>query len=440
MNRREFAGSAAALALAGCASTPSSDLSQTETNDAFLYAFAPFEMARVAARSTAGPIGFNRFAHRATLADHTARTVTTPNNDTLYSSAWVDLTGGPVELFIPDIPDRYFSVAFMSAFTDNFRIIGTRTTGGRGGRYWIVASDWRGRAPEGVELIRAPTVDIWVLARILVDGPEDLATAAAVQRLFTMAPVTNVSLIPRCIAPTSVNDARNVLAVVNETLWRSRGADGQVARARQFRAAGIGPFAEDRWDALSDTHHGLWNGVAAKTYGILKAGQGARGREVNGWLYPAAHTGDFGDDDMYRAQIALSGLGALPPAEAVYLSTSRDAENRVLNGAFAYRFSLPLGGAPVDAFWSLSMYEVDAEGRLFFIDNPISRYAIGNRSKGLVIAPDGALDITLSHARPANAANWLPAPRDLFRVTFRGYLPKPALLSGAWTLPAITRL
>jgi hypothetical protein len=440
MNRREFAGSAAALAIAGCVSTPLADLSQTEANDAFLYAFAPFEMARVARRSTAGPIGFNRFGHRATLADHAARTVTTPNNDTLYSSAWVDLTGGPVEMFVPDIPDRYFSVACLSAFTDNFHIIGTRTTGGRGGRYWIVGPGWRGRAPEGVELIRAPTADIWVLARILVDGPEDLATAAAVQRLFTMAPVTDAALIPRRIAPTSVNDARNVLAVVNETLWRSRGADGQVARAQQFRAAGVGAFAEDRWDALSDTHHGLWNGVAAKAYGLLKTGQGMRGREVSGWRYPAAHTGDFGDDDMYRAQIALSGLGALPPAEAMYLSASHDAENRALNGAFAYRFSLPPGGAPVDAFWSLSMYETDAEGRLFFIDNPIGRYAIGNRTKGLVVAPDGSLTITLSHERPADAASWLPAPRNLFSVNFRVYLPRPALLSGAWTLPAITRI
>jgi len=109
-----------------------------------------------------------------------------------------------------------------------------------------------------------------------------------------------------------------------------------------------------------------------------------------------------------------------------------------MNGAALYRFSLPPGGSPVDAFWWLSMCETDAKGRLFLIENPIARYAIGNRKKGLEIAPDGSLRNTLSHERPAIAANWLPGPRNLFTVTFRGYLSRPALLGGAWTLPAIT--
>lgn len=440
MNRRQFAQSlttgAAALALGAPRAFAQSPAS---IRDAFLYGFAPYEMARLAARSTAAS-GFNRFAHRTTLADHTARTVTTPNNDTLYSSAWVDLSGGPVEFVSPSVIGRYFSVAFMSAFTDNFRLVGTRATGGRGGRFWIVGPGFRGVAPAGVELIRSPTTDLWVLARILVDGASDLEAATAVQRRFTMTPATADAITPRRVAPTSANDAHNFLAVVNESLWRSRNGSGPASRAARYRATGLGPVESDTWDALPEVQRALWQGTITQTLGELKSGFGKKGREIGGWFYPAANTGNFGDDDAFRAQIALSGIGALPPEEAVYLSAAKDAKGAELNGAAAYTFSLPAGGAPVDAFWSLTMYEPDADGRWFFIDNPIHRYAIGNRTPGLKVNADGSLAITLGADQPADTSNWLPAPRGPFRVSFRAYLPRANLRSGQWTLPALAKL
>ena len=440
MNRRQFAQSlttgAAALALGAPAAFAQSP---ALIREAFLYGFAPYEMARLAARSAMGG-GFNRFGHRTTLADHTARTVTTPNNDTLYSSAWVDLSGGPVEFVSPSVLGRYFSVAFMSAFTDNFRIIGTRATGGRGGRFWIVGPGYRGAAPAGVELIRSPTTDIWALARILVDGAADLEAAKAVQQRFTMTPVTTDPLIPRRVTPTSAGDARNFLGVVNESLWRSRHGTGPASRASRYRATGLGPVEADTWEAMPEVQRALWQGTITQTLAELKSGAGRRGREVGGWFYPAANTGAFGDDDAFRAQIALSGIGALPPEEAIYLSAAKDATGAELNGAGAYTFSLPAGGAPVDAFWSLTMYEPDADGRLFFIDNPLHRYAIGNRTAGLKVNADGSMAITLSPDQPADTSNWLPAPRGPFRVTFRAYLPRADLRNGRWTLPPLAKL
>ncbi len=440
MNRRQFAQSlttgAAALALGAPSAFAQSPAS---IRAAFLYGFAPYVMARTAARSAADA-GFNCFGHRGTLADHTARNVTTPNNDTLYSSAWVDLTGGPVEFVAPSVLGRYFSVAFMSAFTDNFRIIGTRATGGRGGRFWIVGPGYRGAAPAGVELISAPTTDVWVLARILVDGPADLEAAKAVQQRFTMTPVTPDAIAPRRIVPTNAGDARNFLGVVNETLWRSRHGRGPASRASMFRATGLGPVETDTWEAMPEVQRALWQGTVTQTLAELKSGFARKGREVGGWLYPAANTGNFGDDDAYRAQVALSGLGALPPEEAVYLSTLTDATGAKLDGASRYVFSLPAGGAPVDAFWSLSMYEPDADGRLFFIDNPIHRFAIGNRSEGLKVNADGSLAITLSADQPADTSNWLPAPRGPFQVTFRAYLPRANLRTGRWRLPPLTKI
>lgn len=432
MNRREFAASAAALALAGCATRPTTPLSTLPAppiavdparwaEDLFHYGFAPFEMARTADAAFAQGAPANTFIHRSTLADHTARSVTTPNNDTLYSPAWADLTGGPVELVTPTLTDRYWSVAMMSAFTDNFRILGTRTTKGAGGRYWIVGPQWRGAAPEGVEIIRAPTADVWVLGRILVDGQPDLAAAAAAQRRFSMRAIDAGARTPRTHRARDPLNSENFFGVLDETLTRSGASWGGL------NAPGV-------------TEGEAWRTAASGALAKLRSGGGARASVVNGWVYPAAHIGNYGDDHVFRAQIALTGLGALPPEEAIYLGANMDGAGARLHGDNTYRFSLPAGGAPVDAFWSLSMYEADADGRLYFIDNPLGRYAIGNRTPGLDVAADGSMDIVLSATPPANASNWLPAPRNRFGVTFRGYLPRPALLGGGWKLPAIQRL
>ncbi len=119
-------------------------------DEAFYYAFPLYEFARTEQERTGAvdgkPGALNRLAHRAMLADHTSRQVTAPNNDTIYSSSFMDLAGGPLEVAAPSSADRYYSVAFMNAFTDNFAYIGTRGTKGRGGRYWIAGPEWTGTA------------------------------------------------------------------------------------------------------------------------------------------------------------------------------------------------------------------------------------------------------------------------------------------------------
>src|SRR5262245_53629246 len=98
--------------------------------EAFYYAFPLYEFARTEQERTGAVEGktgtLNRLAHRATLADHASRQVTAPNNDTIYSSSFMDLAGGPLEVSAPSSAGRYYSVAFMNAFTDNFAYIGTR--------------------------------------------------------------------------------------------------------------------------------------------------------------------------------------------------------------------------------------------------------------------------------------------------------------------------
>jgi hypothetical protein len=118
-----------------------------------------------------------------------------------------------------------------------------------------------------------------------------------------------------------------------------------------------------------------------------------------------------------------------------------DGGNALYDGRKAWRIHFDAAKLPpVDAFWSLTMYERTADGQSFFTRNPLNRYSIGDRTQGLKSNVDGSLDIFIGHDNPGTerASNWLPAPAGAFTMTLRAYLPKQELLSGAYRLPPMT--
>lgn len=169
--------------------------------------------------------------------------------------------------------------------------------------------------------------------------------------------------------------------------------------------------------------------------------QQVRGRGLlqNGWTFPLYGLGDFGQDYAYRAAVAIGGLGALPRLEAIYLRTA-GPDGRGFDSAKNWALTFAADQLPpVNSFWSLSMYRLTSDGQLFFAENPINRYAIGDRTAGLKRGTDGALSIWMSQREPsAPDANWLPAPADgKFVLILRAYLPKPALIEARYIPPAV---
>ena len=150
--------------------------------EAWLYTLPLIEIAAIRSVGQAVGTPLNSFGMMRRLADHRARAVTTPNNDTLYATCQIDLSHGPVTLTIPPSGDRYVSLQLMDAWSNSFAVLGTRTTGNDGGVYTLVGPT---EAAEGRNVVRAPTRHVWALARILVDGPHDLDAAAVVQGGFS---------------------------------------------------------------------------------------------------------------------------------------------------------------------------------------------------------------------------------------------------------------
>jgi hypothetical protein len=301
-----------------------SRVSATPTNrfrEAFLYAYPIYEYARTAWGATVPrpqrpALHYNKVAHQRRLGDATNRAVTTPNNDTVYSTARLDVGNGPVLFDLPSLSERYYSVAFMNAFTDNFAFIGTRTTYGIGGLTEIVGPNWRGKARQGVRRIRSQTDDVWMLARVLVSGPDDLPAAIAAQEKIKILEAGEGR--PLSIEPRTSDDPENFLAVVNAMLARMSLRDPVGRRARQFRSVGLEPGNSGVWSTMDERTKEAWRTTTVQTQQELKSGFGIGGDVHQGWSYPHPAIGNAGRADLVRSAVALSGLAALPREEATF--------------------------------------------------------------------------------------------------------------------------
>ena len=183
---------------------------------------------------------------------------------------------------------------------------------------------------------------------------------------------------------------------------------------------------------------------------------GASAEPVNGWS-TAMHMFDYNLDHLgpgtidspewkiadrkkayvTRAVIARAGLWGNHGYEANYNFAWQDENGDDLDGSRAYE--LTLVPPPVEAFWSLTMYDFP---NFYLVANPIDRYAIGDRTPGLKYGNDGSVTIYMARNSPGEdkTSNWLPAPDGRFRPILRMYQPAKEILDGTYVLPGITRV
>jgi len=395
--------------------------------DAWLCVLPLIEMARARIRLR-GRI--NMIAHGRHLAGPQSRAITTPNCDTIYSSAFVDLTRGPVTVVLPETGQRYFSVSVLDMYTDVDIVLGTRTTGGAAGRYRLIGPN---EAPRDDRDRRMATPHGWLLARILVEGDDDLLAAQRVQDgLSVSGPDTPTPEVYAARDADWTQYFRSAQRLLESDPPRFKAGLDAFDRVR--RAGASSDFDRKAYSAADAA--AIDSGVA-KALALVQS-QPRNQKFIEGWSYPPADLGNYGDNYVERAIVAVGGLAALPPEEAMYMRAAGE-DGALFHGDGLYRFSLKRP-VPVKGFWSLTMYEATSDGQFFLTANALNRYAIGDRTAGLARQRDGSLDIWIGRHDPGEPrrANWLPAPASgPFALTLRAYLPDRALLDGSYRLPAI---
>jgi hypothetical protein len=398
----------------------------------------------------------NQFANLPAFPNAAFKQVVRANVDTLYSSAFLDLTKEPMVLSVPDTHGRYYLLPMFDAWTNVFASPGTRTTGNAARDFVIVGPGWKGALPAGLERLVSPTNLVWILGRTQTNGPDDYPPVHTVQHGYQLVPLSAFGRAftppkgtadPTFDAKTPPVDKLKAMSAATyfNTLARLMKANPPPAADAPVLAklATIGivpgqPFDPSRLDP--DVARGLERSVAVALQ-RLQPGREQKHQGINGWFFPGMNLGQYGTDYRTRALIALIAFGANLPADAVYPTSYLDADGQHFTGGSRYVLHFDKGQTPpVNAFWSVTLYGGDS----FFVDNAINRYAISSwmplRHNG-----DGSIDLYIQHDSPGKdrEPNWLPAPEaGAFNLTLRMYWPKdkpPSFLDGTWKPPAVGR-
>lgn len=404
----------------------------------------PEEPLRPRPPSAAGaPI--NRIGHARELADPRTRQGVAPNNDTLYSVAWIDTAAGPFVFDTPDFGERYYTFQMGQADTSTDVALGRSTHGRQLPPIFIVGPAERAKVPHGMVAVRSSQRYLMIAGRTLVNGPADLAEAHRLQdamRLRTWAdyragrdaaaPITAQPIIGRADPPTA--DAAAFLEMLGVVLadWRPTRKD--VDFVRSLSPLGLSPAGFDPHCLGSTELAAIARGLA-QGRGKIEQRTRALGTNVNGWTV-SYQGSQFGTDMLLRAAVAMDQIYVLPASEALYFNAKVDRAGQPLDGKRSYRLHFGKDNLPpARFFWSATMYY--AKG--FLVPNEIGRYSIGDRTPGLVRGTDGSIDILLQHARPDSeaAGNWLPTPVEPFMVMLRLYGPAPRARERRWSPPAI---
>jgi hypothetical protein len=381
--------------------------------------------------------GFNRFLHQRALATPSFTAFKTPNVDTLYSNAWLDLSGGPVIVEVPPIKDRYYTLQFVDMY-GNSTNLSSRTVGPDGGRFLVATTTWDGDVPADTSSFRVATPYMWILMRILVkaSGP-DVEFVQSLQDRVTIASLAEPAASEFVAVTFEEVQTQSVpfFQALDWTLRNNGHPKQEEAYVQRFRSIRLGidePLDARGLDPVlrASIEVGFDDAMAV----ISRSRHQVGSRGPTGWSTGTA--GELGFTYLRRAIQNFVGTGGNVTAEKKFFVTFEDGEGDTLDGTRG-RYSLTLESTPpVDGHWSLTVYP-QATGLLY--PNEINRYAIGSTTEGLVVGDDGTITIVLQHDRSGTPENWLPVPAEPFYVDLRMWEPRDEARDGRWLPPPIVR-
>jgi hypothetical protein len=402
---------------------------------------------------------FNQIKNEARVFTYKDTAIVTPNSDTPYSFAWLDLRAEPIVLSVPAVEKgRYYAIQLEDGNTFNFGYIGSRASGIEAGDYMVAGPDWKGETPPGIKKVFHSSTRFSVAGyRTQLFGPEDMPNVVKVQSGYKVQPLSSFLKQPAPPAAPTINFPK-----INKELAKTgffdyldfslqfapAGLEEKEIREKLARL-GIGAGKTFDFKALSpEQKAAVVEGVKAgeaKIKQYLQTGD----KIINGWKIGAY----FGDRDFFkgnwllRAAGAQAGIYGNDAIEATYPMTKTLADGEALDGSkHNYTLTFPAGQyPPVNAFWSVTMYDGKTQ---LLIKNPIDRYLINSPMEPKMKKnADGSLTLYIQKDSPGpdKESNWLPAPNDLVYLVMRLYWPKteaPSILpagEGTWKPPGIVK-
>jgi hypothetical protein len=400
-----------------------------------------------------GPV--NTFVNIPEYPTAEMKAVVRPNFDTLYSSAWLDLSEEPVIVSVPDTGGRYYLLPMLDMWTDVFASPGWRTTGTEAGDFAVVPPGWQpegAKLPEGAKRIDAPTFHVWIIGRIKTDGPEDYNNVHRLQAGLKITPLSGWGKSPQPVevkidpsidmkSPPKIQVDRmaagEFFAYAAEIMkLQSPHITDQPIIARMARI-GISPGESFDIDKVDPAVKQGLEGAPEAAQKLMTWKLPTLARVANGWSMNTDTMGVYGNYYLKRAIVAQLGLGANLPNDAIYPLNISDETGRPLDGTSDYTIHFDKEALPpVDAFWSITLY--DQQG--YQVANSLNRFAVSSWMP-FAYNPDGSLDLYFQNQSPGadKGANWLPAPEGPFNLTMRLYAPKSDALTGKWNPPPVTK-
>jgi hypothetical protein len=383
------------------------------------------------------------------------KAIQSPNSDTPYSYVGADLRAEPVVLTVPAVEKgRYYSLQFIDMYTFNFAYVGSRATGNDAGSFLLAGPKWQGEKPKGIKsVIQSETDFAFVLYRTQLFNPGDIENVKKIQagyKVQTLSeflgkPARSAAPAVDFIKPITVEQERTSLqsfGVLNFILQFCPTNPSEKGLMARFAKIGVGAaksfdtnsMSPEMRKAMEDGMADAW--AAFKEYKETQLDTGKR-TSGDGFGTRAYLKNDY----MARMSSAVVGIYGNSKEEAFYPIYFIDADKQKLDGT--NRYTLRLGPAqlpPVNAFWSITLYELPAS---LLYANPLNRYLVNSPMlPSLKREADGGIMLYVQHVSPGadKEANWLPSPKGPFFVAMRLYWPKPDALDGKWKAPPFQRV
>jgi hypothetical protein len=364
---------------------------------------------------------------------------------TVQSSAWIDLSAGPMVVRLPAVGGRHLSITLIDAWGEAVSALRDQPPHAEGQSLIIVGPGRRGELNIEAPVLQVATDAAWMVTRLLADNIADREEARALLASQRIGPYEAANPGPIFAPPLlepPVRASVDAIADLSPEIFLHRLAvllarHPHVQTREDLEAlAQIGvtpgrPYVPPRRD--SKAYHAAIRGLADGLGRVRHAAAPTNSR--GGWrqLYslPPHH------GSLERASAALSGLGAAAAESILHMVCETDEDGRPLSGGERYECFFPAGARPpVETFWSLALHHRPPHGELL-----LHRYALSDRDR-LQPEADGGLRLLLQHTPPSTdrAANWLPTPSGQFALVLQLFDPKASVLSGAWSPPPLHRV